>query len=61
MNLGNAWDLLSRKLAGWGRQFVLLLPNLLLAVLVVVVTWMMRGWRGPWWRASSSGSRTASR
>lgn len=41
MSLGNAWDLLARKLAGWGRQFVLLLPNLLLAVLVVVLTWLV--------------------
>lgn len=41
MNLGNAWNLLSRKLAGWGRQFVLLLPNLLLAVLMVVLTWLV--------------------
>lgn len=40
MNLVDAWNLLSRKLTGWGRQFVLLLPNLLLAVLVVVVTWL---------------------
>ena len=41
MNLNNAWNLLARKLAGWGRQFVLLLPNLLLAVLVVVLTWLL--------------------
>jgi small conductance mechanosensitive channel len=41
VNLGNAWDLLARKLTGWGRHFVLLLPNLLLAVLVVVVTWLV--------------------
>ncbi len=41
MNLGNAWNLLARKLAGWMRQLVLLLPNLLLAVLVVVLTWLL--------------------
>jgi len=41
VNLGNAWNLLSRKVAGWGRQFVLLLPNLLMAVLVIVVTWIV--------------------
>lgn len=41
MNLENAWNLLARKLAGWGRQFVLLLPNLLLAILVVVVAWLV--------------------
>jgi small conductance mechanosensitive channel len=41
MNVVHAWNLLSRKLAGWSRQFVLLLPNLLLAVLVVVLTWLV--------------------
>lgn len=41
MNLDDPWNLLARKLAGWGRQFVLLLPNLLLAVLVVVLTWLV--------------------
>lgn len=41
MDLANAWNLLSRKLTGWARQFVLLLPNLLLAVLVVVLTWLV--------------------
>jgi small conductance mechanosensitive channel len=41
VNLGNAWNLLARKLAGWMRQLVLLLPNLLLAVLVVVLTWLL--------------------
>jgi small conductance mechanosensitive channel len=41
MNLFNAWNLLGRKVAGWARQFVLLLPNLLMAVLVVVVTWLV--------------------
>lgn len=32
---------MSRKLTGWLRQLVLLLPNLLLAVLVVVLTWLV--------------------
>ena len=41
MDLVNAWNLLSRKLTGWARQLVLLLPNLLLAVLVVVLTWLL--------------------
>ncbi len=41
MNVAQAWTLLARKMAVWGRQFVLLLPNLLLAVLVVVLTWLV--------------------
>lgn len=41
MNLYNAWNLLGSKMTGWVRQFVLLLPNLLLAVLVVVLTWLV--------------------
>lgn len=41
MDLASAWNLLNRKLTGWGRQFILLLPNLLLAVLVVVLTWLV--------------------
>jgi small conductance mechanosensitive channel len=41
VNLFNTWGLLGRKLAAWSRQAVLMLPNLLLAVLVVVVTWLL--------------------
>lgn len=41
MSPGNAWNLLARKLTGWMHQLVLLLPNLLLAVLVVVLTWLL--------------------
>ena len=41
MNVAHAWNLLAHKLSGWMRQLVLLLPNLLLAVLVVVVTWLL--------------------
>lgn len=41
MNLANAWNLLARKMAGWTRQFVLLLPNLLLAVLIILITWLV--------------------
>ena len=41
MNFTNAWNLLARKMAGWMRDFVLLLPNLLAAVLVIVVTWLV--------------------
>jgi small conductance mechanosensitive channel len=41
VNVTQAWSLFARKMAVWGRQFVLLLPNLLLAVLVIVVTWLI--------------------
>jgi len=41
VNFTNAWNLLARKMAGWMRDFVLLLPNLLAAVLVIVVTWLV--------------------
>jgi small conductance mechanosensitive channel len=36
-----AWDLLSGKVSGWVRGFVLLLPNLLVAVLVLVGFWLL--------------------
>lgn len=41
MDVTQAWNLLARKMTVWGRQLVLLLPNLLLAVVVVVVTWLV--------------------
>ena len=41
MNFTRAWNLLARKMAGWMRDFVLLLPNLLAAILVIVVTWLV--------------------
>lgn len=41
MNFTKAWNLLARKMMGWVRDFVLLLPNLLAAVLVIVVTWLV--------------------
>lgn len=34
----HAFDLMSRKLTGWVQQFILLLPNLLIALLILVVT-----------------------
>ncbi|HKH49873.1 MAG TPA: mechanosensitive ion channel family protein [Thermoanaerobaculia bacterium] len=40
MNFTKAWNLLARKMGGWARDFVLLLPNLLAAVVVIVVTWI---------------------
>jgi small conductance mechanosensitive channel len=41
MNLGNAWNLLARKLSGWARAFVLQLPNLAVAVGVLVGFWLL--------------------
>jgi len=41
VNVANAWDLLVRKVTGWGRDFVLLLPNLAVAVLVLVGFWLL--------------------
>ena len=39
MDVYKAWDLLTGKVMGWGRDFVLLLPNLLVAVAVLVGFW----------------------
>jgi small conductance mechanosensitive channel len=41
MGFDQAWGLLARKLTGWGRAFILALPNFLLAVLIVVVSWVL--------------------
>lgn len=41
MNAGNAWNLLTRKLIGWARAFILQLPNLAVAVLMLVVFWLL--------------------
>jgi small conductance mechanosensitive channel len=41
MDFGNAWNLLTRKLTGWGRAFILQLPNLAVAVCVVVAFWLL--------------------
>lgn len=41
MSLGSAWNLLTSKLTGWARAFVLQLPNLAVAVAVVVVFWLL--------------------
>lgn len=40
MGIDKAWALLIAKLTGWGRGFILLLPNLLVAVLVLVGFWL---------------------
>jgi small conductance mechanosensitive channel len=41
MDFDATWGLLARKLTGWGRAFVLGLPNLLLAVVAVIVSWLL--------------------
>jgi small-conductance mechanosensitive channel len=41
MNIGKAWELLTGKVMGWGRDFVLLLPNLAVAVAVLVGFWLL--------------------
>ncbi|RPH57037.1 mechanosensitive ion channel family protein [bacterium] len=40
MGLGKAWELLAAKVTGWARDFVLLLPNLLVAIVVLVAFWL---------------------
>jgi small conductance mechanosensitive channel len=40
MGLWKAWDLLTAKVMGWVRGFVLLLPNLLVAVLALLGFWL---------------------
>lgn len=41
MGLGKAWELLSGKVMGWGRGFVLLLPNILVSLVVLVGFWLI--------------------
>ena len=41
MGIGKAWDLLIAKVLGWTRDFILLLPNLAVAVAVVVGFWLI--------------------
>ncbi|MES1243288.1 MAG: mechanosensitive ion channel family protein [Acidobacteriota bacterium] len=41
MDFDATWGLLARKLTGWGRAFVLALPNFLLAVGTVVAFWLL--------------------
>jgi small conductance mechanosensitive channel len=40
VGISQAWNLLTAKVTGWIRDFVLLLPNLLVAVLVLVGFWL---------------------
>lgn len=41
MSFDQTWGLLARKLTGWGRAFILALPNFLLAVATVVAFWLL--------------------
>ena len=41
MGFDQTWGLLARKLTGWGQAFILALPNFLLAVLTVVLSWLV--------------------
>jgi small conductance mechanosensitive channel len=41
MSFDQTWSLLARKLTGWGRAFILALPNFLLAVVTVVAFWLL--------------------
>ncbi|HEX7181059.1 MAG TPA: mechanosensitive ion channel family protein [Thermoanaerobaculia bacterium] len=46
MSFPQAWNLLARKMIVWGRDFVLLLPNLGLAILALIAFWLLaRGLR----------------
>ena len=41
MGIQNAWNLLVGKVMGWARDFVLLLPNLAVAVAVLIGFWLL--------------------
>lgn len=41
MGIGKAWDLLAGKVMGWARDFILMLPNLAVAVAVLVGFWLI--------------------
>jgi small conductance mechanosensitive channel len=40
MGIGKAWDLLTAKVLGWTRDFILTLPNLAVAVAVLIGFWL---------------------
>lgn len=40
MGFHKAWELLSAKTMAWGRGFILLLPNLLVAIVVLIAFWL---------------------
>ncbi len=41
MGIGKAWNLLVGKVMGWVRDFILLLPNLAVAVAVLIGFWLL--------------------
>jgi small conductance mechanosensitive channel len=41
MSFDQTWSLLARKLTGWGRAFILALPNFLLGIATVVAFWLL--------------------
>jgi len=41
VDIEKAWNLLADKVLGWGRDFILLLPNLAVAVAVLVGFWLL--------------------
>jgi len=41
VGVAKAWNLLTAKVMGWVRDFILILPNLLVAVLVLVGFWLI--------------------
>src|SRR5262245_49315537 len=41
MGVAKAWNLLTAKPLGWVRDFILILPNLLIAVVVLVAFWLL--------------------
>jgi small conductance mechanosensitive channel len=41
VDIGKAWNLLADKVLGWARDFILLLPNLAVAVAVLVGFWLL--------------------
>ena len=41
MGIEKAWSLLTAKVMGWARDFILLLPNLAVAVAVLVGFWLL--------------------
>lgn len=40
MGFEKAWELLNAKMVAWGRGFILLLPNLLVAIVVLIAFWL---------------------
>src|SRR5687768_3435902 len=41
MGLRKAWELLSGKVMGWARDFVLLLPNIFVSLAILIGFWLI--------------------